>query len=148
MSRRHAAEKRKILPDAKFGDLILSKFMNYAKVKPLPGIPFWNLLGEAGCLLVYLSQLTKKSLICLRADVAKDSILSLGSQMIFTYQSPKDLPPGILDEICKMVEAGGSVDTTHVRSNLEKAFLIGYAMENKVIIGNSTVGYRSTPMSL
>lgn len=28
MSRRHAAEKRKILPDAKFGDLILSKFMN------------------------------------------------------------------------------------------------------------------------
>jgi small subunit ribosomal protein S7 len=28
MSRRHAAEKRVILPDAKFGDLILSKFMN------------------------------------------------------------------------------------------------------------------------
>jgi len=27
MSRRHAAEKRKILPDAKFGDLILSKFI-------------------------------------------------------------------------------------------------------------------------
>lgn len=28
MSRRHAAEKREILPDAKYGDLILSKFMN------------------------------------------------------------------------------------------------------------------------
>ena len=28
MSRRHAAEKRSILPDAKFGDLVLSKFMN------------------------------------------------------------------------------------------------------------------------
>ena len=28
MSRRHAAEKRVILPDAKFGDLVLSKFMN------------------------------------------------------------------------------------------------------------------------
>ena len=28
MSRRHAAEKREILPDAKFGDRILSKFMN------------------------------------------------------------------------------------------------------------------------
>ncbi len=118
---------------------ILSKFMDYAKVKPVPGIPFWNLLGDTGCLLVYLSQLTKKSLICLRADVATNSIFSLGSQMIFTYQSPKDLPPGVLDEICKMVEAGGSVDTTHVRSNLEKAFLIGYAMENKVIIGNSSL---------
>lgn len=28
MSRRHRAEKREILPDAKFGDKILSKFMN------------------------------------------------------------------------------------------------------------------------
>ncbi|MBL4813831.1 MAG: 30S ribosomal protein S7 [Rhodobacteraceae bacterium] len=28
MSRRHAAEKREILPDAKFGDKIVSKFMN------------------------------------------------------------------------------------------------------------------------
>ena len=28
MSRRHAAETREILPDAKFGDLVLSKFMN------------------------------------------------------------------------------------------------------------------------
>jgi len=28
MSRRHAAEKRSILPDAKFGYLVLSKFMN------------------------------------------------------------------------------------------------------------------------
>jgi small subunit ribosomal protein S7 len=28
MSRRHAAEKRQILPDPRFGDLVLSKFMN------------------------------------------------------------------------------------------------------------------------
>lgn len=28
MSRRHAAEKRKILPDPKFGDVVLNKFMN------------------------------------------------------------------------------------------------------------------------
>lgn len=28
MSRRHAAVKREVLPDAKFGDLVLSKFMN------------------------------------------------------------------------------------------------------------------------
>ena len=28
MSRRHAAEKRQVLPDAKFGDRILTKFMN------------------------------------------------------------------------------------------------------------------------
>lgn len=28
MSRRHSAEKREIIPDAKFGDIILTKFMN------------------------------------------------------------------------------------------------------------------------
>ena len=28
MSRRHSAEKRVVLPDAKFGDVVLSKFMN------------------------------------------------------------------------------------------------------------------------
>jgi small subunit ribosomal protein S7 len=28
MSRRHAAEKREVLPDPKFGDLVVSKFMN------------------------------------------------------------------------------------------------------------------------
>jgi len=118
---------------------ILSKFMDYAKVQPLPGIPFWNFLGNPSYLLVYLSQLTKKSLACLRADLTNNSIISLGSQMTFFYQSPKEIPPGVLDEICKMVEAGGSVDITHVRFNLEKAYLIGYAMENGVIIGNSSL---------
>ncbi len=28
MSRRHAAEKREVLPDAKFGDIVLTKFVN------------------------------------------------------------------------------------------------------------------------
>ena len=28
MSRRHRAEKREVIPDAKFGDLVLTKFMN------------------------------------------------------------------------------------------------------------------------
>ena len=28
MSRRHSAEKREVLPDPKFGDVVLTKFMN------------------------------------------------------------------------------------------------------------------------
>ena len=28
MSRRHRAEKREVLPDPKFGDMVVSKFMN------------------------------------------------------------------------------------------------------------------------
>ena len=33
MSRRHAAEKREVLPDAKYGDRILTKFMNNLMVQ-------------------------------------------------------------------------------------------------------------------
>jgi small subunit ribosomal protein S7 len=33
MSRRHSAEKRPVLPDAKFGDVVLSKFMNCLMLK-------------------------------------------------------------------------------------------------------------------
>jgi small subunit ribosomal protein S7 len=33
MSRRHAAEKRHILPDPKFGDLVLGKFMNVLMIQ-------------------------------------------------------------------------------------------------------------------
>ncbi|MEO0400568.1 MAG: 30S ribosomal protein S7 [Pseudomonadota bacterium] len=32
MSRRHSAEKRKVHPDPKFGDLTVSKFMNYCMI--------------------------------------------------------------------------------------------------------------------
>ena len=33
MSRRHAAEKRVINPDAKFGDVVVAKFMNSVMVR-------------------------------------------------------------------------------------------------------------------
>ncbi len=33
MSRRHSAEKRKILPDAKYGDVVVSKFINAIMVR-------------------------------------------------------------------------------------------------------------------
>ena len=33
MSRRHAAERREILPDAKFGDVVIAKFMNSVMIQ-------------------------------------------------------------------------------------------------------------------
>ncbi len=112
---------------------------DYGALEPLPGIPFWEHLGDTTCLLAYLGQTSQKALAALRADIEEESLICLGSQIKFYYQSPRDLPQGILDEICKMVAAGGSVDTTHVRSNLERAYLIGYAMENGVLVGNSSL---------
>ena len=61
------------------------------------------------------------------------------ADITFYYKKPCDLPDGYMDEICKLVEAGGSVKTQFVRYNLERAYLIAYAIENGVIIGNSSL---------
>ena len=62
----------------------------------------------------------------------------------FYYKKPCDLPEGYLDIICRMVESGGSVDTKFVRYNLERAYLIAYAMDNGTIIGNSSLKHPRT----
>ena len=50
MSRRHRAEKREIIPDPKFGDVVLSKFMNvlmYAGKKSLAETIVYGALDQA-----------------------------------------------------------------------------------------------------
>jgi len=67
------------------------------------------------------------------------SIYSMGQDIEFHFVKPSELPAGYMDEICRMVEAGGSVEIRWVRYNLERAFLIGYVLEQGVIIGNSSL---------
>jgi GNAT superfamily N-acetyltransferase len=67
------------------------------------------------------------------------SVYSLGQNITYYFVKPHELPPGYLDEICRMVEAGGSVGKKWVRYNLERAFLIGYVLEEGVIVGNSSL---------
>ncbi|RLC17162.1 MAG: hypothetical protein DRH93_17925 [Deltaproteobacteria bacterium] len=111
----------------------------YSIVTPLPGEPFWKCLFDPVHLLLYLKRHGKDNLFCLRADKTKKRLISLGSDIEFFFKKPDDLPSAFFDEICKMVEAGGSVDTKFVRYNLERAYLIGYAMENGMIVGNSSL---------
>ena len=116
-----------------------TSLQSYSGVKQLPGEPFWKFLSDPVHLLLYLKQHGKKNLFCLRADRIKETIVSLGSGITFHFRKPDELLRGFLDEICAMVEAGGSVDTKHVRYNLERAYLIGYAEENGIIVGNSSL---------
>lgn len=67
------------------------------------------------------------------------SIYKKGQNIEFYFVKPDELPAGYLDEICRMVEAGGSVGTKWVRYNLERAFLIGYVLAKSVIVGNSSL---------
>ncbi|MFH2059800.1 MAG: hypothetical protein ABIJ59_12980 [Pseudomonadota bacterium] len=115
------------------------EFQPYNKVKQLFGEPFWKILQDPIYLLLYLNKYGKQELFCMRADTRKQSVKRLGSRIRYHYKKPVDLNGKYLDEICRMVEAGGSVDVKYVRYNLERAYLIGYAMENGVIVGNSSL---------
>jgi GNAT superfamily N-acetyltransferase len=112
---------------------------SYSITAPIPGKPLWQILVDPAYILLYLKKFGKKKMFCMRYDSDKNSVFSLGENITFHFKKPDDLPEGFLDEICKMVEAGGSVDIKFVRSNLEKAYLIAYAMENGVIVGNSSL---------
>jgi hypothetical protein len=65
--------------------------------------------------------------------------MTLGENLSYHFVRPGELPPERLDEICRMVEAGGSVKTKYVRHNLQRAFLIGYITEMDVVVANSSL---------
>ena len=48
MSRRHRAQKREVLPDPKFGDLIVTKFMNYVMYEGKKAVAENILYGASG----------------------------------------------------------------------------------------------------
>lgn len=130
-------------PAAPYGQAIASqideRWAAYSQVAPLPGIPLWQLLAHPDYISFFLDHYTKDELVRMRTDERSGQIIKTGDNIIFNYKKPADLPDGVLDEICRMVAAGGSVGTTHVRHNLERAFLIAYAQENGVIVGNSSL---------
>ena len=111
----------------------------YTQVSKLPGRPFWHALNDPAYLLLYLSRYSAKKILRWRVKDKEDLFYELGKNIAYYFVKPWDLPEGYLDEICLMIEAGGSVDTAIVRYNLERAFLIGYAMEHGVIVGNSSL---------
>jgi len=67
-----------------------------------------------------------------RAENREDSLQ-------YFFMPPDKLPPGCLDTIVNLVEAGGSVSPEFVRHNLERAFLIGYVKDKDEIIGCSSL---------
>lgn len=111
----------------------------YAHVTPLPGQSFSCNLNEPAYLLLYLKRHGLKKVFYWRVKDNQCTVYNLGHNITYHFANPQGLPQGYLDEICQMVEAGGSVGTRWVRYNLERAFLIGYALEEGVIIGNSSL---------
>ncbi len=113
--------------------------MPYANVTPLPGRPLSAVLLDPVHLLLYLNRHGAGMTARWRVRDDGCSVWTLGEGMTFHFVPPRDLPPGYLDEICRMVKAGGSVKDQWVRYNLERAYLIGYVMEEGVIVANSSL---------
>ena len=96
----------------------------YGELAPLPGMPLWRHFAHPSFILAELAHHSPRQLAAMRWDSNLKSVFSLGEKIQFFCRSPKDLPPGYLDEICRMVEAGGSVPLAHVRNNLQGAHRI------------------------
>ena len=111
----------------------------YGRAAPLPGVPLWRVLGDPVHVLLYLKRFGQKKVMHWRLRKGGTSAYGRGDSLRYHYEKPGDLPEGYLDEICRMVEAGGSVSMTWVRRNLERAFLVGYVMEEGVIVANSSL---------
>lgn len=111
----------------------------YSRVRKLPGRPLWQKLNDPVYLLLYLERHGIQKVMRWRVSDRRPGVYTLGRNLEYHFEKPGELPPGYLDEICLMVEAGGSVNMEIVRYNLERAFLIAYVVENDVIVGNSSL---------
>ena len=97
--------------------ILPSTFFPYRNVTPLPGIPLWQVIDNPAHMLLYLTRHTRKELFPMRVNPETGTSFSLGRDISFYFQKPEALPPGYMEEICNMVEAGGSVATQWVRYN-------------------------------
>ncbi len=61
------------------------------------------------------------------------------SVLEYAYAPPADLPEGCFDAVCRLVEAGGSVGSEWIRSNLWRAFLVGYVLDQDNLIACSSL---------
>jgi GNAT superfamily N-acetyltransferase len=111
----------------------------YDRLPDLPGRPFWHALADPADLLLFVAKHGCQKIKRWRIDNDGVSVYTLSKNITYHYEKPDHLPHGYLNRICQMVEAGGSVGTKWVRYNLTRAFLIGYALEKGVIVGNSSL---------
>ena len=111
----------------------------YGNTRPLEGRPFWQIVRDPEYLAILLSRWDSGRLRRVLVDQAQQGVSILGQRLRYHFQPPKELPPGIMDEICRMVEAGGTVKMNWVRHNLERAYLIAYVEEDGRIVANSSL---------
>ena len=120
-------------------DPMLESLSGYHGVQPLPGVPIWKKMATPEQLLYLLNTFGLRQVQKWLVIHGTNRVQCLGDSIQYHFSHPADLPEGFFEEICKMVEAAGSVSMQKVSYNLERAFLVGYAMEFGRIVGNSSL---------
>jgi hypothetical protein len=59
----------------------------------------------------------------------------------YGFTRPDETPEAVLDQISGLVASGGGVGISWIKENLQKAFLIGYALCEDRVVGTSTHKY-------
>jgi GNAT superfamily N-acetyltransferase len=111
----------------------------YGSTRPLRGRPLAQWLTDSAHRLLFLRRHGRKNLSRWRVDGDNAGVYRLGTSLRFVYRPPEAIPADTFEEICRMVEAGGTVDMRHVRRNLRHAFLIAYVLEGGNVVGNSSL---------
>ncbi len=111
----------------------------YGETIHRPGRLFWQVVRDPEYLAIFLTRLDPFTLRRMLVDPAGKDLKLLGERLQYHFCQPRQLAPGVLDEICRMVSAGGTVGMRWVRHNLENAFLVAYVEEDGEIIANSSL---------
>lgn len=134
-----ALRNPRVVHSCRFRELPGSAPFGYGDTTPLPGEPFWMSIPDPVYLFLLLIRYGRSDLARWRTGADGATLFRIGDDLRFCFEAPDALAPGYLDEICRMVEAGGTVDMTWVRHNLERAFLIGYVLDGGLIVANSSL---------
>src|SRR5689334_18833973 len=95
MSRRRRAEKRDILPDPKFGDVVVTKFMNYVMYEGKKAVAENIMYGAFDILESKRRDLSAVETFHAALDNVSPSV-EVKSRRVggATYQVPVEVPPG------------------------------------------------------
>lgn len=118
----------------------------YSQVSALAEKPIWRVLDDPERLLAHIHRWGLGRVVRQRITTAGE-LIELGTELSYHYCKPEDLSPERMEEVCRMVEAGGSVEMNWVRYNLERAFLIAYARERGALAGCSSLKHPRPEMT-
>ena len=116
----------------------LSQFLRRAqeyRIEEMYGHPFWFYLRIREYLLLYSARFGLKKVTAWRVDPADLSVNTPANRIQYFFQKPDEVPTEILERIYDLVESGGEVGVSWLKENLKHAFLIGYAVEQGMVVG-------------